>query len=754
MTQIIKRNGERTPLDVDRPNNVVMKACEGLDGVSWSEVMAVAKLQFVDGTTTERIQEILIKAAEQLITPESPNYQYVAARLQMYDVRKRAYGKYKPPTFKEHCHNMVKLGKYDSDMIDFTDEEFAQFEQFIDHKRDKSFSTAASGQLVDKYLIRDRTKHRAFFESPQMMYMAIAVTLLRGDMVRIKRFYDGASLFKFSLPTPIMSGVRTPTRQFSSCVLIKSGDTLDSIIATSGAIAKYVSKRAGIGVDESSIRGVDAPIRGGEMVHTGVVPFLKYHVGALKSCSQGGVRGGSATAYYPMWHWQFEDIIVLKNNRGIDENRERKVDYGIQLNGEMIRRLLDNEDMWFFSPEEVPEMYKAFFDDQEKFRVEYEKAITIAGAGLIRGRCIKAADAWDMMLGERSETGRIFFAFVDNMNIQGPFSPHIDPVTQSNLCLEIALPTRSFEHEFDEEGRIALCTLASFNMSQFLDLDESLDELMMYADALVRALDGLLSYQDYPMIQAKIATDEFRTLGVGIVNLADFLCRKGMKYGSKAALNEVNEWMERFAYALTSASVELAEEKGACERWEDTCYGEGKFPWELRNRNIDAQLDTVCDMGDEWESLRSRISKSGIRNATLMAIAPTESSSQVLNATNGVEQPKAPMVIKASKSGLMKQIVPTPELVDQYEYLWGNANPTAYLITCAVLQKWVDQSISTNTFYNPSKTNDVIERYQLLRDIIMFYHLGGKTLYYQNVNDGAGDELEPEKEPECDTCVV
>lgn len=753
MIHVIKRDGVRSPLDVERPNAVVMKACEGIDDVSASEVLMNARLHFVDGMTTERIQEILIKSAENLISIDTPNYQYVASRLQMYDVRKRAYGTYKPPTFQQHCINMVGLGKYDKDMLNFTQGEFDRFEEIINHKRDKNFSYAAAGQLVDKYLLRDRTKHRAFYESPQMMYMAIAATLLKGDMKRIETFYNGASTFKFSLPTPIMSGVRTPTRQFSSCVLIKSGDTLPSINATATAISNYVSKRAGIGVDASLIRGAGAPIRNGEMVHTGVIPFLKYHVGALKCCSQGGVRGGSATVFYPMWHYQYEDIIVLKNNRGIEENRERKVDYGIQLNGEMIRRLLDDEDIWMFDPTSVPKVYETFFADQAEFRVEYELAITAAKAGLVRGKSMKATEAWDMLLSERSETGRIFIAFVDNMNNQGPFDPVIDPVTQSNLCLEIALPTRPFESEHDEDGRIALCTLASFNMSQFMDV-ENFDELFMYADALVRALDGLLSYQDYPQIQAKIATAEFRTLGVGIVNLADFLCRKGMKYGSPEALAELNKWMERFTYCLTKASVGLAEEKGACGRWQDTCYGKGIFPWQKRNKGVDKLVDTVSDLGLEWEQLMERIKQSGIRNATLSAIAPTESSSQVLNATNGVEQPKAPMSIKASKSGMFKQIIPSPELIKEYEYLWDNSSPEAYLMTCALLQKWVDQSISTNTFYNPSKTGNTISRYDAIRHLILFYSLGGKTLYYQNVNDGAGDEMEPEEEPECSTCVV
>lgn len=753
MIQVRKRNGTLAPCDYDRINQVVINAANGLTGVSVSEVISKAKLQIVDGMTTERIQEVLIKAAEQLITPEEPNYQYVASRLQMYDVRKRAYGEYYPPTFKEHCENMVSLGIYDKEILDHTDEEFKQYEEWIDHKRDKNFGYAAAGQLVDKYLLRDRTKHRGFYESPQMMYMSIAVTLCsrynRPDLV--KTFYDGASTFKFSLPTPIMAGVRTPTRQFSSCVLIKAGDSLDSLNASATAIVNYVSKRAGIGISAGAVRGIGSPIRNGEMVHTGIIPFLKYHVGALKSCSQGGIRGGNATVYYPMWHYQYDDIIVLKNNRGIEENRERRVDYGIEIDGEMIRRLLNNEDIWLLDPSEHQEMYESYYRDSERFAKLYAEACDMAMRGECRGKRMKASEIWDMALGERTETSRIYYAFVDNMNNQSPFDQTIHPIYQSNLCLEIALPTREFQHQFDEDGRIALCTLASFNMSAFVDGD--LADMEKYAEALVCALDYLLDYQDYPMIQAKLATEEFRTLGIGVVNLADFLCRHGLKYGESKALKLLDEWMEKFMYSLTKASVRLAKQMGPCSKWKETIYAEGKFPFEYRRKGVDELVEHQPEM--DWDALSEDIKKYGIRNATLSAIAPTESSSQVLNATNGVEMPKAPMSIKASKSGLFKQIVPSPELIGQYEYLWANKTPTEYLKTCAVLQKWVDQSISTNTFYNPLLTGDKIERQQMLYDIIMFYSLGGKTLYYQNINDGAGDELQPEDQSAiCAGCIV
>ncbi len=756
MIQIRKRDGSLVPLDIEKVHEVVEMMCEGLDGVSVSEVEINAQLQFTDGMTTERIQEIIIKSAEDLISLEEPNYQYVASRGQLYDVRKRAYGD-KIPTLLEHVHNMIDQGKYDPDILnEYTVSEWKRLGRYIDHNRDNNFGYAACGQLLDKYLLRDRTKHRAFYETPQMMYMLISMTLLSGikdprkRMDAVMTFYDGASTFKFSLPTPIMAGVRTPTRQFSSCVLIKCGDSLPSINATATAITNYVSKRAGIGIDASAIRAIGSAIRGGEMEHTGVVPFLKYHVGALKSCSQGGVRGGSGTVYYPMWHYQFEDIVVLKNNRGIEENRERRVDYGMQINGELLRRYIKNEDIYFFDPKDVPELYEAFFANQELFKILYDNAIADAETGRIRHKKMSAVEAFDMMMLERTETGRIYIAFVDHMNRHTPFDAQTDPIYQSNLCLEIALPTREFEHQFDENGRIALCTLASFNMSEFLDGD--LDEMMRYGDVLVSALDGLLSYQDYPQIQAKLATDEFRTLGIGIVNLADFLAQQGLKYGSSKTANVVNEWMEKFNYALTSASVRLAEENGPCEAWERTCYKEGVFPWEKANPRVDNNI--VIPSHLDWEPLRARVLKSGIRNATLSAVAPTESSSQVLNATNGVEMPKAPMSIKASKSGMFKQIIPHPEIIDNYEFASKQKNPQNYLRTIAVIQKHIDQSISTNTMYNPSLTGDVITREQLMRDILTAYTLGVKTLYYSNVIDGASDELEPEEEPECSTCVV
>lgn len=761
--RIRKRDGRLEPLNVDKVHRVVEMMVDGLEDVSLSEVEIGAQLQFTDGMTSERIQELIIRSAEDLISPDAPNYQYVASRGQLYDVRKRAFGN-EIPSYSEHVNNMIKAGYYDPMLLDdYSAAELAQFDAAIDHRRDNNFGYAACGQLLDKYLIRDRTKHRAFKETPQMMYMAIACSLLsylpshNGYRAKqIIKFYNAASTFDFSLPTPIMAGARTPTRQFSSCVLIKCGDTLPSINATALAITNYVSKRAGIGWDIGEIRAEGSPIRNGEMTHTGLLPFLKYHVGALKSCSQGGIRGGSGTVYYPWWHYQFDDLIVLKNNRGIEENRERRADYGVQLNGFLLGKYLRDEDVYLFDPKDCPDMYSAFFADQEKFALLYEDMVRSAERGEVRFKKFTAKELLnDMLLGERTETGRIYIAFVDNMNSHSPFDPKTDPIYQSNLCLEIALPTREFQHEFDEDGRIALCTLASFNMSKFIG-DDAFERMQDTAELIVQALDGLLRMQDYPMVQAKIATDEFRTLGVGIVNLADFFMQQGLQYGSDEALEVLNKWMEKFNYSLTRASVNLAKQDGPCEAVDRTCYAKGIFPWELyAPRDPQVELGASTEMMQLWADLRSDVRKYGIRNATLSAIAPTESSSQVLNATNGVEMPKAPMSIKASKSGNFKQIVPDSSKMANYQYLWKQPSPEAYLRTCAVAQKWVDQSISTNTFYNPMMTGDEIQRDKAMRHIIAFHAMGGKTLYYSNVYDGAGDEIdEVDMAKFCAGCVV
>lgn len=770
--RIIKRNGEAEPLNISKINKVVAYSCAGLDGVSASEIIKQASLHFTDGMSTERIQEILIKAANELVTKETPNYTIPAARLNLYDVRKRVFHDHAVPTVQEHVQNLVEKGIYHETLLQYTNEDFERFEQAIDHDRDDNFSTAAVGQLTDKYLLRDRTKgSRSFYETPQFMYMAIAMTLFSEYPRSEKRtqdiidFYHGASTFKFSLPTPIMGGARTPTRQFSSCVLINCGDTLDSINATATAITNYVSKKAGIGVAHGSIRAEGAAIRKGEMVHTGVVPFLKYHVGALKSCSQGGLRGGSATFYYPWWHLQIEDILVLKNNKGTYENRERRVDYGINFNRKIFQEFLKGGDVYLFSPEEVVGLEEAFYSgDNDKFEETYDWCVGRAKRGEIRFKKIPASMLIHEFVEQRSETGRIYAKFSDNVNKQSPFDQNKHPIHSSNLCAEVALPTKPLHSEHDENGRIALCTLSSFNMLEFPDaVGDAVQRQALFnsAKTIVRALDGLLQYQDYPMIQAKLSTDEFRSLGVGVVNLASFLAYHGAKYGSPEANKRLNEWFELFTLALTTASVELAEEIGPCSKWQETCYGQGIFPHQQHPSSI-FELDGVAPeklYEREWDELSQRILKSGIRNATLSAIAPTESSSQVLNATNGVEMPTGPIAIKGSKSGNFKQPVPLP--ADKYQYVWDQKDCQPYLHTMAIIQRWIDQSISTNTFYAPELWGGTIPRDVIIGHIIEFYSLGGKTLYYSKMPDGATDTDEDETElpsnnedEDCDSCKV
>ncbi|YP_009966910.1 NrdA-like aerobic NDP reductase large subunit [Salmonella phage Se-J] len=760
MINIIKRDGSSVPFDIEKLHTVIERACDGLEGVSVSEVEATSKIQFTDNMKTERIQDIIIQAAATLISVDKPNYQYVAARLKSYDLRKVVYGQYKPPHLLDIFAKNTKLGVYDREFLElYSKEEFEELNTVINHKRDKNFTWAAMGQLTQKYLLRDRSSDsKVYYETPQVMYMAIAMALFsawdkESRLTMVKKFYEYASTGKFSLPTPIMSGVRTPTRQFSSCVLIKTGDTLDSINATAKSIVDYVSKRAGIGFDVGAIRGIGSPIRKGEMVHTGLVPFIKYLTGALKSCSQGGIRGGSATCYVPIWHYQFDDVVVLKNNRGLEENRERRIDYGIQINRVMFERLVNKQPLYLFDPKDNREMYEAFFADVNKFREMYDNMIKAADAGLCRSKKLQAEEVFQMLLDQRSDTGRIYIAFVDHMNEYSPFN--LDTIYSSNLCLEIALPTREFQQYDDEDGRIALCTLASFNLTAFEDPTEMED----VAFVLVSALDMLLEYQDYPARQARLAVEEYRPLGIGIVNVAHFLAKNFTGYGSPIGLELLDKWMAHLHFYLVKASNRLAMRFGSCKK--STIHDSGFVTADLQPLPLDILPNGKKPVGQayglDWEGLKQNLSEYGIRNATLLAVAPTESSSQVLNATNGIEPPKGLISIKGSKDGVYKQIVPDVETLGPLYDLKWNLDCIEYLKTAAVIQRWVDQSISTNTWYDPEKYPEgKIPRSLMMQDILSFYMWGGKTLYYNTNKDSKEDEeLKQIEDPNhCDTCVV
>ncbi len=748
--KVTKRDGTQEPLNLDKIHKVVEWAADGLDKVSVSEVELRAHLQFFDGIQTSEIHETLIKAAADLISEEVPDYQYMAARLNIFHLRKKAYGRFEPPALIDHVKWMVKNERYDEHLLsDYTEEEFAAMNDFIDHSRDLNFSYAAVKQLEGKYLVQNRVTGQVF-ESAQFLYVLIAACLFSAyDKERrldyIRRFYDAVSTFKLSLPTPIMAGVRTPTRQFSSCVLIEAGDSLDSINATAGAIIKYVSQRAGIGINGGRIRALGSPIRGGEAFHTGCIPFYKHFQTAVKSCSQGGVRGGAATLFYPIWHYEVESLLVLKNNRGVEENRVRHLDYGVQLNKLMYERMIKNGNITLFSPSDVPGLYDAFFEDQERFEQLYVK---YEADDSIRKKVIKAVDLFAMMMQERASTGRIYIQNVDHCNTHSPFNPKKAPVRQSNLCLEIALPTKPLKEINDPDGEIALCTLAAFNLGAL----ENLDELEELADLIVRALDSLLSYQDYPVVAAEKASLSRRTLGVGVINFAYYLAKNNVKYSDGSANGLTHKAFEAIQYWLLKASNKLAKEQGACEAFEDTTYAQGILPIDSYKKDVDKFCDEPLHY--DWEALRKDILADGLRNSTLTALMPSETSSQISNATNGIEPPRGYISVKQSKDGILKQVVPEFEkLKSQYELLWRIPDNTGYLQLVGIMQKFVDQAISANTNYDPSRfPGNKVPMQQLLKDLLTAYRNGVKTLYYHNTRDGMED---PQKDiqKEDDDCA-
>ena len=744
---VSKRDGRKESLDLDKIHRVIAWAAEGLENVSVSQVELKSHIQFYDGIRTDDIHETIIKAAADQISKDTPDYQYLAARLAVFHLRKKAYGQFEPPRLYDHITKLVEDKRYDQHLlVDYTEQEIDELDAYIDHNRDLNFSYAAVKQLEGKYLVQNRVTGE-IYESAQFLYILVAASLFSDypketRLDYIKRFYDAVSTFKISLPTPIMAGVRTPTRQFSSCVLIECGDSLDSINATSSAIVKYVSQRAGIGINAGRIRALGSPIRNGEAYHTGCIPFYKHFQTAVKSCSQGGVRGGAATLFYPLWHLEVENLLVLKNNRGVDDNRVRHLDYGVQFNKLMYSRLIKDDYITLFSPSDVPGLYDAFFEDQAKFDelyIKYEQDESI------RKKRIKAIELFSMFAQERASTGRIYLQNVDHCNTHSPFISTVAPIRQSNLCLEIALPTKPLSNVMDEEGEIALCTLSAFNLGAI----ESLDELEELAELAVRALDNLLDFQDYPVPAAKNATMGRRTLGIGVINFAYYLAKNGKRYSDGSANALTHKTFEAIQYYLMKASNELAKERGACPKFNETTYSQGIMPTDTYKRDLDQFCEEPLHL--DWDSLRESIKEHGMRNSTLSALMPSETSSQISNATNGIEPPRGHISVKASKDGILKQVVPDYEnLKDNYELLWDIPSNDGYLQLVGIMQKFVDQTISANTNYDPSKyEGGKVPMKVLLKDLLTAYKLGVKTLYYHNTRDGASDsqdELTPEVE--------
>ncbi|MDN3453516.1 MULTISPECIES: class 1a ribonucleoside-diphosphate reductase subunit alpha [unclassified Psychrobacter] len=744
--KVTKRDGRLELIDLDKIHKVIEWAAHNLDNVSVSQVELKSHIQFYEGIKTRDIHETIIKSAADLISETTPDYQYLAARLAIFHLRKIAYNKFTPPHLYDHVKTLTDAGKYDEHILaDYSRAEFDELEEYLDHWRDMNLAYAAVEQMAGKYLVQDRVS-KTVFESPQFLYMLVGMCLFSRyekseRMNYVKRFYDATSQFKISLPTPIMSGVRTPSRQFSSCVLIECGDSLDSINATTSAIVRYVSQRAGIGINAGRIRALGSPIRGGEAQHTGCIPFYKLFQTAVKCCSQGGVRGGAATLFYPLWHLEVESLLVLKNNRGVEDNRVRHMDYGVQLNKTMYTRLIKGQDISLFSPGDTPGLYDAFFEDQDRFEELYTK---YENDPAIRSRQIPAADLFSLMMQERASTGRIYIQNVDHCNTHSPFDATVAPIRQSNLCMEIALPTKPLDNINDEEGEIALCTLSAVNLGKV----ENVSDIEEPAELIVRALDALLDYQDYPVKAAQNGSMRRRTLGVGVINYAYYLAKNGVRYSDDSALGLTHQTFEALQFYLLKASNKLAKEQGACPAFNETTYSQGILPIDTYK----ADLDKICQepLHLDWETLRGEITEHGLRNSTLTALMPSETSSQIANATNGIEPPRGLVSIKASKDGILKQVVPEiDKLKDQYELLWQMPNNDGYLKLVAIMQKFVDQSISANTNYDPVRyAGGRVPMKILLKDLLNAYKMGVKTLYYHNTRDGAND-AQADMEDDC-----
>ena len=743
---VIKMNGQVEEVDYNKIIKQLHKACKGLNA-SPSRIGAHTNMRLKDGIHTSRIQEILIETTKSLITEESPDYSIAAARLINHKIRKHAYGQYEPPHLSKHIARCVELKKYDPVILEkWNEDDLDFFNKAIDHDRDNQLHLAGMNQFTGKYLMRlEKDDISTIIETPQMVYMMIAITLKHTRQGAVE-LYEQFSQQKLSIPTPIMAGVRSPTRQYSSCVLVDTGDSLNSINHTTRTIVDYVSDRAGIGANLGRIRGLGSKISHGEKRHTGVLPFLKYMVAGLKSCSQGGVRGGAATVYFPLWHWEIQSILTWKNNRGTEENRERRCDYGIQINDTMIQRLYSQGFIYLFDPH--PELYEAYFKGPEQFEIVYNRYIEMAEKGEVRFKKVKAYDLWKEFVDARFETGRYYPMWVDNTNHFSPFGQKW-PVYMSNLCMEVALPTKPAESLEDPTGIVSLCTLLSINMGKFTSVCSIAEELPETVQVAVEALDDLLSYQDFKSPHAKLSNKLFRPLGIGVVNLAYFLAKNGCSYGSAKGLDLVNMFWASMYYHGKLKSIQLAKQRGPCEASDDLSPFVHKLHESKTNLTEVLGVDTLDDVYD-WDYLEEQYKKHGIRNATLFAVAPTESSSQLLNATNGIEMPRGVITIKGSKDSVgSAQVIPEPHLKAQYDFLWEQKSPRAYIETAAVIGRWCDQSISTNTPYNPAHYPEhKIPRQELLDDMLYGWSLGLKTFYYNVIHDNATDVLSQDTKPE------
>ena len=742
MTQVVKRHGKLEPIDLEKVHRMVEAACKDVSGVSESAVEMNSGLQFYDGITSTEIQSILIKSAADLISLETPNYQYVAARLLLFQVRKSVFNtKWKDskiyPALKDIVTRNINYSVYDDKLITYySDEEWDKLDSYMKHDRDMMFTYAGLRQVVDKYLVQDRSSG-LLYESPQYMYMLIAAVLFKEypkdkRLSYVKRYYDAVSSFKINIPTPIMAGLRTPLRQFASCVLVDSADSLDSIFSSDMAIGRYVAQRAGIGINAGRIRGLGSKIRGGEVQHTGVIPFLKKFESTVRCCTQNGVRGGSATVHFPIWHQEIEDILVLKNNKGTEDNRVRKLDYSIQLSKLFYERFLKNEDISLFSPHEVPGLYDAFGTDSfDELYEKYERAHSVPKIK------VNAQTLFMSLLKERAETGRIYIMNIDHCNTHSSFNVDEAKINMSNLCQEITLPTEPLHTFDDKNGEIALCILSAINVGQLTSDFKDLPEL---CDLAVRALDEVIDYQEYPVVAAKLSTENRRSLGIGFIGLAHFLAKNKVKYSDQEAHDLVHRLSENFQYNLIKTSVELAKEKGPCGYLSQTKYHDGLLPIDHYKKEVDeiSNPGLECD----WESLREEVKLHGIRNSTLSAQMPSESSSVVSNETNGIEPPRDYLSIKKSKKGPLKQIVPGyPHLKNNYTLLWDQLNNTGYIRIVAVMQKFFDQGISGNWSYNPENyENNEVPLSVMARDMLDTYKYGWKTSYYQNTYDSKTDE--------------